>query len=68
MEKKKENYTMHDLCKAVGFRTVERAMNKEFITAVDEEMLKLIKKKKENIMVTSIRFCTNIDLVRTRRK
>ena len=44
MEKKKENYTMHDLCKAVGFRTVERAMNKEFITAVDEEMLKLIKK------------------------
>lgn len=36
---------MHDLCKTVGFRTVERAMNKEFITAVDEEMLKLIKKR-----------------------
>lgn len=25
MEKKKENYTMHDLCKAVGFRTGEIA-------------------------------------------
>ena len=55
MEKKKENYTMHDLCKAVGFRTGEIA-DIIFI------------EKKENIMVSSIRFCTNIDLVRTRRR